>query len=157
MTAQEYCKKTEKSKKGIFWIFVDGVGINEFNELLYIEEFQQLQRAKVLKVETTPTTNYVYVDMESPEFYNIYKLTKTAQSMVKEGTTETSEGNYIFDLSQREDTNHLNLDQIEKLVEILYSMEEVADVDFDHCEKSLSIYFYLDYCKNLTIEKEEDE
>jgi len=80
------------------------------------------------------------------------KLEKISDAIIKEGTEETSNGNYIFSIKGLAEEHGINIDcLIEDLVNIIREREEVSDVEV--IDDDLDIIFYLNYCQNA----EEDE
>lgn len=71
MTNQQYCKKTENSKKILVWHFLDGSTLKE-TEMINARNpvtFRTFQLAEVLKVENTKTENHVYVNIKASEVF----------------------------------------------------------------------------------------
>ena len=80
------------------------------------------------------------------------KLKEIADVIIKEGTEETSNGNYIFSIKGLAEEHGINIDCfIEDLVNVISEREEVSDVEV--IDDDLDIIFYLNYCQNA----EEDE
>lgn len=85
-------------------------------------------------------------------------LNNIADEMIKEGTENTNYGNWAYYYDEAYDgvfLGDLEEDEINTLVEILESREEVADVEIE--EECISVDFWLMYCPQVEDDEEEEE
>lgn len=86
------------------------------------------------------------------------KLIEVADYIIKQGTTNTYEGNWIFNFDEIPsdilgvDMLHEHLDSIRNL---LLNRQEVADVEISG--DTIDVVYYLDFCPNVEQEEIDDD
>lgn len=80
--------------------------------------------------------------------------------MIKEGTEQTNEGNWIFYFEELTEKFIVCFEWIQEsvndIIEELERCQEVAQFDYEN-NSSFSIYFYTEFCVNMENLKEKDE
>ena len=76
-----------------------------------------------------------------------------AAYMIKEGTAETTEGNWVFYYDEFEDNADFVKEHADEIEDELYKNEAVADVIINN--ESIDIDYYLAYCDQIELEEEE--
>lgn len=76
------------------------------------------------------------------------KVNKIVDYLIKYGTSTTLYGSYCFSFSELEDMFKISIrENLTELIDELADREEVADYEYDGEE--ISIYFFINFCKNL--------
>lgn len=80
------------------------------------------------------------------------KTEKISEYMIKEGSENTTSGNYIFYLEELADRFNVCFDclkdNIDKIIENVQMSKIVSHIDYNS-DSTLSVYFYTDYCLNF--------
>ena len=82
------------------------------------------------------------------------RLEKLVSYMIKEGTEQTTTGNYIFDYYELPEQFEFICDNEELITDLLLEHNEVLDVDLH--DKEFDIIFALDYCENAEQVEEQE-
>lgn len=77
-------------------------------------------------------------------------LSKIVHWLVKIGTKNTTNGNYIFLLKEIEEKfGKLNITKIKTLVDMLHKRKEITDEGVWIHDGCLDLNFWLNYCPNV--------
>ena len=100
--------------------------------------------------------DYWKVRKEAVESYEKQKISGIVDRIVKEGTENTSEGNWIIYFDEFKDDEKFVREHMGKIGELLAMRKEVAQVAVD--DDGIDTTYYLDYCPNYEWkEGEKDE
>lgn len=93
------------------------------------------------------------------EYWQAHELTSEQQQInaivdriVKEGTKNTTNGNWIFLYEDFKDDEQFVVEHVKQIADLLESREEVSDVMF--ASDGLDINYYLDFCPNAELKDE---
>ena len=86
------------------------------------------------------------------------KLIEVADYIIKQGTTNTYEGNWIFNIDEIP-TDVLGVEMLHKhldsLRDLLFNRQEVADVEISG--DTIDVVYYLDFCPNVEQEEIDED
>ncbi len=131
--------KTQQYSGADFYVY--GQKLKSRRELQWEKEWQQsVDERKALKEKGKYGT-----DEE--------RVKALAAYMIKEGTAETTEGNWVFYYDEFEGNADFVKEHADEIEEELYKNEAVADVIVN--DESIDIDYYLAYCDQIELEEEE--